>query len=349
MEFLAGKTLQDLVLWLREEGEKEDYAITLLTGFYRKNLHDIMQITQLPLALRRKINSTFADGYYKPSHVAVSADGSKKYLFSAGGKGFVESVYLPEKSRHTLCVSTQAGCRMGCSFCCTGQTGFRGNLSEREILNQILSVPESRMLNRIVFMGMGEPFDNSEALFRVLTILTSSWGLAFGAEKITVSTVGILPSVTRFLDETKCNLALSVHSPFPDERKKWIPAENKYPLKEIIMEVGRKSVNRHRRITAEYVMIAGMNDSYDHLQALINLFHGTLFRINLIPFNPFEGSIMQPSEAHVMQYFMKELNEAGISATIRRSRGTDISAACGQLGGRSGNGFTDTNRISSGS
>jgi len=332
MDFLAGKTLEDLKLWLRESGEKEDYAVPLLTGFYRKKMRDIMQIAQLPLPLRRKLTATFADGYYEPSSVLVSADRSRKYLFSAGEKGFVESVYLPERSRHTLCVSTQAGCRMGCVFCCTGQSGFRGNLSEREILNQILSVPESNMLNRIVFMGMGEPFDNSEALFRVLTILTASWGLAFGTQKITVSTVGILPSVLRFLDETNCNLALSVHSPFPEERKKWIPAENKFPLKEIILSVGRKRVNRHRRITAEYVMMAGVNDSREHLQELIHLFRNTAFRINLIPFNPFEGSVARPSEAPAMQYFMKELNEAGISATIRRSRGTDISAACGQLG-----------------
>jgi 23S rRNA (adenine2503-C2)-methyltransferase len=332
MDFLAGKTLEDLKLWLRESGEKEDYAVPLLTGFYRKKMRDIMQIAQLPLSLRRKLAAAFADGYYEPSHLMVSADGSRKYLFSAGEKGFVESVYLPERSRHTLCVSTQAGCRMGCAFCCTGQSGFRGNLTEREILNQVLSVPESSMLNRIVFMGMGEPFDNSEALFRVLAILTASWGLAFGAQKITVSTVGILPSVLRFLDETNCHLALSVHSPFPEERKKWIPAENKFPLKEIILSVGRKGMNRHRRITAEYVMMAGVNDSREHLQELIHLFRGTVFRINLIPFNPFEGSVVRPSEASAMQYFMKELNKAGISATIRRSRGTDISAACGQLG-----------------
>ena len=228
MDSLAGRTVKDLEQWLRETGEEVGYAVPLLTGFYRKKRRNVMQETQLPLALRRKVAESFTDGYYEPSFIMVSADGSKKYLFSTEEKGFVESVYLPERSRYTLCVSTQAGCRMGCAFCCTGQSGYRGNLSEREILNQILSVPESSMLNRIVFMGMGEPFDNSEALFHVLTILTASWGLAFGAKRITVSTVGILPSVLRFLDETKCNLALSVHSPFAEERKKWIPAENKF-------------------------------------------------------------------------------------------------------------------------
>lgn len=332
MDFLAGKTPKDLEQWLLSVGENEDYAFPLLTGFYRKKIRDIMEVKELPLALRHKMKAAFTDGYYEPSHVEVSVDGSRKYLFSTGEKGFIESVYLPDKSRHTLCVSTQAGCRMGCAFCCTGQMGFMGNLSEREILNQILSVPESNQLNRIVFMGMGEPFDNCEALFRVLSILTSSWGLAFGNEKITVSTVGILPCILRFLNETKCHLALSVHSPFPEERKKWIPAENKYPLKETILAISREKVNRHRRITAEYVMMAGINDSREHLEGLIHLFHGTVFRINLIPFNSFEGSKIHASEASAMQYFMKKLNAAGISATIRRSRGTDISAACGQLG-----------------
>jgi 23S rRNA (adenine2503-C2)-methyltransferase len=305
----------------------------LLYWIYRRKISDFAEMNDLPKAFRQNLASGFTPGFYPPHSCFSSSDGSRKYLFNAGEKGFIETVFLPEPGRKTLCISVQAGCRMGCSFCQTGVGGYRGNLSAAEIINQFCSIPESDSLTHVVFMGMGEPFDNYENVIRVIRILTAEWGMALGAGHITVSTVGVLPRLKEFLKDTRVHLAISLHSPFPEERKQWMPAENKYPVKEIVKFLAGVQLEKRRRISFEYAMVKGINDSHSHAVALAELLNHRGFRINLIPFNPVASLRWIPSDEETVRHFRDFLDQAGIPATIRKSRGVDIGAACGLLGG----------------
>jgi 23S rRNA (adenine2503-C2)-methyltransferase len=329
---LIGKTREEFAEALREMQLSPAQLNRVLYWVYRRKISDFMEMDDLPKLLRSGFLKSFNTGFYPPKSRLVSKDGSVKYFFDTAGNGVVETVYLPDGDRHTLCVSTQAGCRMSCVFCQTGAGGFHGNLSSAEILNQVCSIPEALMLTHLVFMGMGEPFDNLKEVLKSLQILIAEWGLAFGAGNITVSTVGILPGIKVFLNDTKSQLALSLHSPFPEERKQWIPAENKYPVQETINYLSSVPLGKKRRISVEYTMIDGINDSIKHQEGLFQLLNNTGIRVNLIPFNPVPGLEWCASSVQRIQEFKDFLNSKRIPTTIRVSRGLDIGAACGLLG-----------------
>jgi 23S rRNA (adenine2503-C2)-methyltransferase len=261
----------------------------------------------------------------------LSSDGAVRYLFKSVGGKYFEAVYIPEHKRNTVCVSVQSGCRMGCPNCVSGAYGFYGNLTAGEIVTQALSIPFASGVTHVVFMGMGEPMDNLDNVLKSCEILTAQWGLALSPRNITVSTTGILPEVNRFLKESDCNLTLSLHSPFSAERTKIIPVENRYPFAGLLAEMKNAKLKKGRRLSVAYMMIRGVNDSEEHLQALISLIKGSGIRVNLLPFHEMTKSVLSSSSQEQIQHFKHSLICAGVPASIRKSRGSDISAACGLL------------------
>lgn len=297
---------------------------------YKKRVSSIDAMSNLSLANRTKLNESYVVGAYAPIQVSTSKDGTKKYLFEVGGR-FVESVMIPDGERATLCVSTQVGCKMGCKFCATGQQGFHGQLSAADILNQIQSIPESQSLTNIVFMGMGEPFDNTDNVLRVLDILTSETGYAWSPKRITVSTVGLIPGLRRFLSESQCHLAVSLHDPIAEERGEMMPAQKAFPIEQVIAEIKKYDFSGQRRVSFEYTMFEGKNDQKRHVDALVKLLSGLECRVNLIRFHAVPDTPFQGASESKMVWFRDQLSAKGITTTIRKSRGEDILAACGLL------------------
>ncbi len=260
-----------------------------------------------------------------------SVDGTIKYLYPAGPGNFVESVYIPTEDRATLCVSSQVGCKMNCLFCMTGKQGFTKNLSANEILNQIQSLPETEELTNIVFMGMGEPLDNVDELFKVLEILTAPYGYAWSPKRITVSTIGVAKGLKRFLEESECHLAVSLHSPYPGERLSLMPVEKVFPARDIIETIKQYDFTHQRRVSFEYIVFKNLNDDLQHAKALVSLLDKVPCRVNLIRFHAIPNVPLESSDLTRMEVFRDTLNAAGIVCTIRASRGEDIFAACGML------------------
>ncbi len=328
---LCGLTAEELIPLVEQAGGNRRHAVEIAACLYRKRIFNIAKYEKIPKRVRGELSAGYHIGIYPPSDSQSSADGTVKYVFiNEEGLRF-ETVYIHGERRHTICVSTQSGCRMGCPFCMTGKFGLHGNLTAGDILNQVLSIPESRTLSHVVFMGMGEPMDNIDNVIKACNILSAEWGLAMGPGKITVSTVGILPGTMRFLRESDCNLALSLYSPFRNERIRMVPAEKKYPAGRIIELIRSFPLRKRRRISIAYVMIDGVNDSDSHLVAIRDLISGSGIRVNLLPYHPVPDDANNPSSQGRMEYFKHFLVMSGISASIRRSRGLDISAACGLL------------------
>ncbi|HAS82541.1 MAG TPA: 23S rRNA (adenine(2503)-C(2))-methyltransferase RlmN [Verrucomicrobia bacterium] len=275
-----------------------------------------------------------------PVNLQVSTDGTRKYIFRTAGGYSIETVCIPEQERYTLCISTQAGCRMGCRFCMTGRQGFLANLSTDEILNQIRSVPEFLKLTNIVFMGMGEPFDNLDAVMASIGILTSHRGFNIPPRRITVSTAGVLPGIRVFLEKTRCPLAVSLHSPFADERRSLMPIENAYPLSEVIAVIRQTPVASQRRLFFEYILFKDFNHSQRHVDELARLLQGLRCRINLMRMHPVPGIPLESPDDQALLAFRDALLEKGFVVTVRRSRGHDIAAACGLLAPRCGEGVS---------
>jgi len=318
-----------------EVGLKPFAAKQMAAWLYARRATSVDVMTDLSLAARRRLADSYCIGREEPLAAARSSDGTVKYLFAGAPGRDVETVMIPDRDRATLCVSSQAGCKMQCAFCMTGRQGFHGNLSAAQIINQVLSVPESGELTNIVFMGMGEPADNLDAVLRAIEILTAPWGLAWSPRRITVSTVGIgEASVRRLLDSTKVHLALSIHSPYPAERAALMPAERAMPAARLIEIMRGEDFAHQRRLSVEYIMWGGLNDDLRHADALARLLRGTDARVNIIPFHHIPDSTLRPSSRTAMEAFRDRLNAAGITATIRASRGQDIDAACGLLAGR---------------
>ena len=301
---------------------------------YGKREARISAMTDLSKRGREALDAGWCTGREEPKAASRSADGTVKYLFRGAGGRDVEAVYIPDRDRATLCVSSQAGCRMGCSFCMTGRQGFHGNLSAAQIVNQILSIPESDTLTNIVFMGMGEPLDNIDAVLAVVDVLTSSWGLAWSPKRITVSTVGYKPQLRRLIEESKVHVALSVHSPFAPERASMMPVEKAWPVADVIDELRKHDFAHQRRLSVEYTMWQDVNDDMRHADALARLLRGTSARVNLIRYHAIPGSELVPPSQKGMEAFRDRLNQRGVTATIRASRGEDIEAACGMLAGK---------------
>lgn len=280
---------------------------------------------------RALLAETYEVGLTAPEKVSISADGTKKYLYRTSQNHFIESAYIPDGDRATLCISSQAGCRMGCRFCATGRQGLQHSLSTNEILNQIGSLPERERLTNVVFMGMGEPLDNLDSLLPTLEILTSAWGFGWSPTRITVSTAGVASRLERFLDATQVHLAVSLHNPFPHERAEIMPVEKAWPIREVVEILRRYDFTHQRRVSFEYIVMSGLNDSPRHIRELCRLLDGIKCRINLIRFHKIPGSPYFSPDDRAMIAFRDALTAKGIHTTIRTSRGEDIQAACGLL------------------
>ncbi len=330
-EKLFGKTLDQLKDVVKQLGLPGFTAKQIADWLYKKDIGTIEEMTNLSLKARTLLEKDFDLGISPYTTVQTSTDGTKKYLFSVNDGKSVESAYIPDKNRATLCVSSQVGCRMGCRFCMTGKQGFQGNLTAGEIVNQIRSLPERDTLTNIVYMGMGEPLDNFQNVMQSLEILTSEWGFAMSPRRITVSSIGIIQAMEKFLNESECHLAISMHTPFDEERKMLMPAENNHPIEQIINVIRKFDFSGQRRVSFEYIVFKGLNDTPRHINQLAKLLNGIRCRINLIRFHPVPGSEWVSPEFAVINSFMEGLNKKGIRTTLRASRGQDIDAACGLL------------------
>ena len=360
---LLGMSLTELQQLCAMEGMPKFAARQICDWLYAKRVDSIDAMTNLSLKARSRLNEIAYIGRHTPVQCQVSKDGTKKYLFEIEDlkvkseisreqtsqdsdnfnfqlKKYVEAVYIPELNtsggspRATLCISCQVGCKMGCRFCVTGQQGFHGNLSASDILNQIFSIPEFGQLTNIVYMGMGEPMDNLSSVLHSTDVLTSDWGLGWSPHRITVSSVGIIPGLKRFLDTCQCHLAVSLHDPFPQERLSIMPMQRAYPIADVIALLKQYDWSGQRRVSFEYTMFAGLNDSTRHAAELVRLLKGLHCRVNLIRFHSSPDTSYRTASPQSMNQFRDYLNNHGITCTIRASRGEDIMAACGLLAGQ---------------
>lgn len=332
---LIGMTLPKLREVASEIGLKPFAAKQMAKWLYEKRVDSVDAMTDISKEGRRRLEERYSIGREEPLTASRSVDGTVKYLFRGAPERDVEAVYIPDHDRATLCVSSQAGCKMNCSFCMTGRQGFHGNLTSAQIINQVLSIPDSESLTNIVFMGMGEPTDNLPAVLDAIEILTAPWGLAWSPKRITVSSIGRLRELKTLIETTKVHIAISVHSPFADERRKLMPVENAYPLTEVLALLRNYDFSHQRRLSVEYILWKGVNDDMRHADALARLLRGLDCRVNLIRYHALPGEKeSQPSTTATMTAFRDRLNELGITATIRASRGEDIEAACGMLSGK---------------
>ncbi|MBR1799365.1 MAG: 23S rRNA (adenine(2503)-C(2))-methyltransferase RlmN [Bacteroidales bacterium] len=299
---------------------------------YNKRVSCIDDMTNLSKTVRGRLKEIAYIGRRVPVQCRESADGTKKYLFELSeNRGFVESVFIPDEDRATLCVSSQVGCKMGCHFCATGRMGFHGNLTPSDILNQFFSVTDSHLLTNVVFMGMGEPMDNLDAVLKVCEVATADWGMGWSPKRITVSTVGIVPGIRRFLEQSRCHLAVSLHNAFADERVQSMPVEKAYPASSVVSLLRQYDWSGQRRLSFEYTMLKGINDDRRHAEALLKLLSGLECRVNLIRFHSSKDAPYQTSDMATITAFRDFLNAKGVRCTLRASRGEDIEAACGLL------------------
>lgn len=351
MEALLGKTLSELQEVALSVGLQKFAGKQLAQWLYVQRVRSIDEMTNISLKGREALKARYTVGRHAPVREAVSVDGTRKYLFAVENQkseienqkslNYIESVYIPEEDRATLCVSTQAGCKMGCRFCMTGTLGFHGQLPASEILNQIFEIDQLAITNHqssisnLVYMGEGEPMDNLDYVLRSLEIMTAEYGCAWSPKRITVSTVGI-PNMKRFLDESECHLAVSMHNPFAMERAAIMPAEKMMSITEVVALLKQYDWTHQRRVSFEYICWAGQNDTIRHAKELLRLLKGLNCRINLIRFH--EGVENIKSDRHFpgsnekqMEFLRDYLTQNGLTTTIRKSRGEDILAACGML------------------
>lgn len=325
---LSREKINEIVVSL----ELPSFTASQITDWlYKKHVGSIEEMTNLSKKTRQLLDEKYTVGLIAPTKVQTSSDGTKKYLYPTVTEKFIESAYIPDDERATLCVSTQIGCKMGCLFCMTGKQGFQGNLTAAEIVNQIHSLPEFEQLTNVVYMGMGEPLDNVQAVLDSLEILTAPWGYAWSPKRITVSTIGIIPAMITFLEKSQAHLAVSLHSPYDEERKRIMPVQNIYPITEVIAEIKKWDLGRQRRVSFEYIMFRGVNDTPRHVNELVRLLSGIKCRINLIRFHPIPDTALEGTPYNEIVEFQNMLKARGMMVTIRASRGEDIYAACGML------------------
>jgi 23S rRNA (adenine2503-C2)-methyltransferase len=330
-EKLYGKTLNELIAVTKRIKLPGFAGRQIADWLYKKEISSIDEMTNLSKKMREILSNDYEIGLSAPVNVSESYDGTKKYLYKVLNTKFIETAFIPDDDRATICVSTQAGCKMGCIFCMTGKQGFQGNLSSNEILNQFRSMPEFNSLTNMVFMGMGEPLDNIAELLKSLEILTSEWGYGWSPTRITVSTVGLKSGISEFLEKSRCHLAVSLHSPFDEERRALMPIQRTNSVKEVLDIIRDFDFNRQRRVSFEYILFKGMNDTPAHIKELARILNGIKCRINIIRFHRIPGSEFYSPEIAETISFRDALNAKGIVATIRASRGEDIQAACGLL------------------
>ncbi|MDP4208957.1 MAG: 23S rRNA (adenine(2503)-C(2))-methyltransferase RlmN [Bacteroidota bacterium] len=330
-EYLFGKTLSELADAAKKCGLPSFAGKQIAEWLYKKHVSTIDEMWNISLKNRELLKEHFEMGVWQHCKVQESVDGTKKYLFPTHQEKFIESAYIPDDDRATLCVSSQVGCKMGCLFCMTGKQGFQAHLSTGEILNQIRSLPERDKLTNIVYMGMGEPFDNVENVLKSLDIITADYGYAWSPKRVTVSTIGVIPGMKEFLNRSKCHLAISLHSPFDEERKGLMPIQRTYPIQEVLSVIRGFDFGLQRRVSLEYIMFKDVNDTPRHVKELARILNGIRCRINLIRFHPVPEVPLLGSDDVAIKRFQEGLNEKGIVTTIRASRGLDIFAACGLL------------------
>ncbi len=333
---LCGKTPDELVSIAVSEGLPAFAGRQIGEWIYHKRASSLDAMTNLSKAAREKLSEKYEVGIAMPVDVRTSSDGTRKYLFPVDGdpSNAVEAVMIPDGDRKTLCVSSQAGCKMGCKFCMTGRQGFHGSLSVADIISQFLAVDEAEELTGTVFMGMGEPLDNWENVKKTLEILTAPWGFAWSPKRITLSTIGVLPRLKEFLDQSKCHLAVSLHNPYPVERVEMMPVEKAFPTREILELIRKYDFTGQRRVSFEYTVFKGWNDTPAHAKELSKLLRGLECRVNLIRFHKIPDFPYSPASEAEMTAFRDRLNALGVMATVRASRGEDIYAACGLLAGK---------------
>ncbi len=330
-EPLFGMTLARLRELVSDMGLPSFTARQIAEWLYKKEVTSIDEMTNLSKKVRALLQEKYDFGLTPHDSVSMSGDGTKKYLFPVRDGKFVEAAYIPDRERATLCVSSQVGCRMGCRFCMTARQGFQGNLTAGEIVNQVRSLPERDKLTNIVYMGMGEPLDNFQNVMQSLEVLTADWGFAMSPRRITVSTIGIVGTMTKFLEQSECHLAVSLHTPFDDERRMLMPVQNNHPLEEVLKVIRNFDLGRQRRVSFEYILFDGLNDTPRHVNQLARILNGIRCRINLIRFHKIPDSPYFSPGSNAIQAFMDALNKKGIRTTLRASRGEDIEAACGLL------------------
>ncbi len=328
---LLGLTPAELEAIVTAAGMPRFTAKQIAGWLYGKHVRSLAEMTNLSSKNREALAAYYHVGASEPVECHRSVDGTAKYLFRTAAGGFVESVYIPDGERATLCVSSQVGCKMGCRFCMTGRQGFAGQLTAADILNQIYSLPERDRLTNVVFMGQGEPFDNLDAVLRATEVLTAPWGYAWSPKRITVSSVGLKKGLRRFLDESDCHLAISLHNPFPAERIEMMPAERAYSITELVKDLHAYDFRHQRRLSFEYIVFGGLNGPERHARELVRLLKGLECRINLIRFHTIPDTPFRGAPEEVMIRLRDYLTRHGIFTTIRASRGEDIWAACGLL------------------
>ena len=342
-ERLLGKTPEELKAIALEVGLPGFAGKQMAQWLYQKRVRSIEQMTNLSKQGREALAERYEVGQTQPVDVQTSRDGTRKYLFPVRcpvkpgmteEAFYVEAVMIPDQERKTLCVSSQAGCKMACKFCMTGRQGFHGNLDAADILSQFFAIEEAADLTNTVFMGMGEPLDNWDQVKRVMDVLTAPWGLAWSPKRITLSTIGVLPKLKQYLEESKCHLAVSLHNPFPEEREELMPVQKAWSITEVVRLIKQYDFTGQRRVSFEYTIFSGWNDTPRHAEGLLKLLRGLECRVNLIRFHAIPDFPYATASAQAMEAFRERLEKGGLTATIRASRGEDIFAACGLLAGK---------------
>lgn len=332
-EILLGKTPSELKEAALKAGLPSYAGKQLAQWIYARRVRSFDEMTNISKAGREKLKELYDLGVVLPSACQESSDGTRKYLFPVGEGNAVEAVMIPDDERKTLCVSSQAGCRMGCRFCMTGRQGFHGNLSVSLILSQFIAIDESAGLTNAVFMGMGEPLDNFDNVMKAIEVLTAEWGFAWSPKRITLSTIGVIPALKKYLDGCRCHVAVSLHNPFGEERAQMMPVQKAWDIREVVELLRQYDFTGQRRVSFEYTMFKGLNDDKRHADALVRLLRGLECRVNLIRFHKIPDAPYDSSPAVIMENFRDRISNQGITCTIRASRGEDILAACGMLAG----------------
>ena len=328
---LLGRTLHELQELVKDLGMPAFAARQIAAWLYDKKVATIDGMTNLSLKHRELLKEGYEVGACPPVEGMRSVDGTVKYLYRVGENRFVESVYIPEEDRATLCVSSQVGCKMNCKFCMTGKQGFTAHLTAGQIINQISSLPERDRLTNVVMMGMGEPLDNVDEVLKALEIMTAPYGYAWSPKRVTLSSVGLRNGLKRFIEESDCHLAISLHSPIPSQRLALMPAERGFSITEIVDLLRNYDFSKQRRLSFEYILFKGVNDSLPYAKELLKLLRGLDCRVNLIRFHAIPNVDLEGTDMETMVRFRDYLTSHGLFTTIRASRGEDIFAACGML------------------
>lgn len=338
---LCNKNMTDIKDLLKEELIKELNSLDIekfraeqvLNWVYKKFIYDFDKMSNLSAAAKDALKGKFYISVLELIKELVSEDGTIKFLFGLQDGETIESVFIPSKNTSTVCVSSQAGCKFGCEFCASGKNGFVRNLSPSEMVNQVLFLKQRKLeLTNVVFMGMGEPFDNYDNVLKAVRILNAPYGLNIGQRKITISTCGIIPGIKRLAGEDlQVELSISLHGTNDEARSALMGVNRRYPIKELMAACREYIKETNRQVTFEYVLINGVNDSPKDAEALAKLLRGMIAKVNLIPFNPVEGLEYAAPLPAAVKAFKGMLDKKGAASVIRTTRGRDIAAACGQL------------------